>query len=447
MRNLIIILGISGLLSLAPATADDSAPFNYQFQLSFERSSLDGLTLGDDLSEDRQIEEDYEFEFALDYWVTDEVYLFFTGALINETETIETIDREEKVNGFERKEIGVGFFFGEVVPSELKLGRVELVSASEWWLWWDEELDSISLQSNYRDFEATLALAEEQAREKTDDDFIDPEQDRVKRILFSLAWEFAPSHSLIAYYLDQSDDSRSFAVGEFENFDEIDEEDSDLTWTGISYLGDFEVDSIGEFAVEWHLSRVSGDETIYEFDDPDAGMAEVAEREEKSVSGSAQSYLLSWTPAAFDDWTFLLGRARGSGDANPDNRRDRSFRQTGLQGDSEAFGELYEPELSNLEVNVIGLEWEVSEGVEIGLLKYDYEQRKLADEMRDVGIELDLTGSSRDLGQEMDLVVTIQAREGLEIVVTVAEFDPGRAYGARKGETSDYLNLELSYEF
>lgn len=465
MRNLLIILGITGLAAFVPAAADDGNPLDYQFEFSFERSALDGLSLGDDLTEDRLIEEDYEFEFVLEYGLNADLYLFFTGSFINETEAIETIDKEEKENGFERKEIGIGYFFGDEIASELKVGRREFASVSEWWLWWDEELDAISIDSNYGDFELLLGFAEEQARDKTDADFIDPELDGVKRVIFSLDWEFSPSQSLILYYLDQEDNSDSFYSnsGSFEDcndgpppsacvsedFDKIDEEDADLTWTGISYLGEFDNETVGEIEIELHYARVSGDEVVYEFDDPDpvTDLSEVTSRQENSVSGSARSILLNWTPPVLDDWTLIVGKASASGDSNPDNMRDKSFRQTGLQGDSESFGELYQPELSNLEVDLIGVSWEVQDGVNIALLRFDYEQDELADEMRDVSIELDLTGSSRDLGQEIDLVVTIDAGEGVEIILTAAEFDPGDAYGANRDETSNFINFELTYEF
>ena len=447
MRNLFVVILAFDLFYLAPVAAENGSPLDYSFQISLERSALEGLSLGSDPAEDRLLEEDYEFEFSLEYQLTENSYLFFTGALIDETETVETSGMEENVSGLERKQMGLGYFFGETIKSEFKIGRMEFVSVSEWWLWWDEELDAVSLDSTYGDLEATLVLAEEQARESTGVDFIDPEFEDVRRILLSLAWEFNPGHSLILYYLDQTDNSQSFNVGEFEDYDKIDEEDADLEWTGISYLGEFEIESVGEFEIELHAAQVSGDETVYEFDDPVAGSSEVVEREQYRVDGSAQSYLISWTPAALNDWSFILGNARGSGNSNPDNNRNDSFRQSGLQGDSESFGEFYQPELSNLVVDLVGIEWEVSEGVEIALLRYDYEQDELADEMRDVSLAIDPSGNSRDLGRETDLVVTIEARDGLEIILTAAEFDPGSAYDGVSGETGNFISFELAYEF
>ncbi|MDH3537530.1 MAG: alginate export family protein [Gammaproteobacteria bacterium] len=445
VRKLLPVLLTVGIHHSVPAA--DSGPLDYGFQFSMDRSALDGLKLGDDPTGDRLVEADLEFEFSLEYLVNENLYLFLTGALIDETVTLETAGNKDAKSGLERKQVGIGYFFGEQIKAELNLGRMEFVSASEWWLWWDEELDAIRLESTYGDFEAMLALAEEQARTSTGDDFIDPEFDAVRRVILSLGWEVAANHNLVFYYLDQSDNSGSLDVGDFEHFDRIDDEDADLAWSGISYLGEFDIESVGELEIELHTARVSGDETVYVFDDPAGGLSEVIERKRNSVRGMAQSYLLSWTPSALDDWTLIVGGATGSGDSDPDDGRVRSFRQSGLQGDSESFGELYQPELSNLVVDLIGIEWEMSAGVEIALLRYDYEQRKLADEMRDVSIDLDLTGASRDLGREIDLILTIESRRGLDLVLTAAEFDPGNAYGGFAGTTSNFISIELVYEF
>ncbi len=449
MRKLLFAISIASLLIQAIASADDHSFLETDFALSLERDELDNLSLGDDPDLDRLVNEDYEFEFKLEYTVNDNLYLFFGASLVDESETVKPIDTEDALSGLERKEMGLGYYFGEEIDSELKLGRVEIVSVSEWWLWWDEDLDMISLDSTYGDFEALLGVAEEQARESTDADFIDPEIDGLKRIFASLSWEFAPDQSLNFYYLDQVDDSDSFAVGEFEDSDEIDEEDADLTWAGISYLGEFDFESVGEIEVELHVAEVRGDEKVYEFGDPDpvSDMSEVEEIEKSRVSGSAQSFFVSWTPAKLDDWSFIVGRARGSGDNNPDDMRNESFRQTGLQGDAEVYGELYQPEISNIVVQALGVEWEINDAVEIALLSYDYEQDDTADEMRDVSIEADLSGLSRDLGSEIDLVVTIEAYDGVELILVAAEFEAGKAYGSNEGDTSSYFSVEFNYEF
>ena len=448
MRNPTVACIIAGLLC-TPALAAAAGELDYRFAIGIERAELDGLSLGDDPDIERLEEQDFEIELDLEYQVDDRLYFFFTGALIDESEAVEPRGEDEDVSGFERKQIGVGVLFGDEVGSELNLGRMEFESDSDWWIWWDEELDAIRLESEYKSLEGLLAFAKEQARESTGVDFIDPEFDGVGRLIASLGWEFAPTQSLNLYYLDQEDDSKRFAVGDFEDAERVDEEDADLTWTGLSYFGEFGSEAFGEIDVEWHYARVSGDETVYEFDDPDpaTGLAEVVERERGDVRGSARGLLLGFSPAVLDGWRFVIGRAVGSGDGNPDDGRDKAYRQNGLQGDSEAFGELYQPELSNLEIDLVGVEWQLDERIALSLVRYDYRQRKRADEMREVALEVDPDGSSRNLGSEIDLVLTITAYDGLEVVVTAAEFDAGKAYSVYPDDSASYINFELVYEF
>jgi hypothetical protein len=427
--------------------ADENSSLDYAFTISLEISEIDNLSLGDDPLVDKLTEEEYELELALEYTVNDSLYLFLVAGLVDETATVKPVNEVDEVNGIERKQMGLGVYFGEEINSEFILGRREFVSASGWWIWWDEELDAISLDSAYGNFETLIGVAEEQWKTSTDDDFVDPEIDGVRRIITSLGWEFATDQSLIFYYLDQDDNSDSHNVGEFEDFDKRDEADGDLSWSGVSYLGKFDFDKVGEIGVELHYSRVSGDETFYEFDDPADGKVEVIEKGSSRVSAEADSYLLSWTPAQLKDWSFIVGEARGDGDSNPDDNRDESYRQNGLQGDSDVFGALYQPEISNMVVQAFGIVWEAYEGVEIVLMHYDYEQDARSDEIGDVTIEVDPTGLSSDLGNEIDLIVNLEVYDNLQLVLILGQFEAGKAYGVYDGETSNFVSFELNYEF
>ena len=447
MRSLLAIILIGSLLCFSRAIADQGSALDYSLTIGFETSEIDNLSLGDDSRVDKLSKEEYELEFALNYTASDSVYLFLVAGLVDETETVKPVGSKDETTGLERKQMGVGVYFGEEVESEFILGRRKFVSASEWWIWWDEELDAISLDSAYGSFEALIGVAQEQWKESTDDDFVDPEIDDVLRIIASLSWEFTDNQSLNFYYLDQDDKSDSHNVGDFEDFDKRDDADGDLSWSGVSYLGEFDFEKLGEFELELHYSRVSGDETFYEFDDPQGGKAEVIEKGSARVSATAESYLLSWTPAQLKTWSFIVGRARGEGDGNPDDGRDESYRQNDLQGDADVFGELYQPEISNLVVQAFGVKWEAYQGVEIALMHYDYEQDERSDQIADVTIEVDPTGLNSDLGKEIDLIVTIEAYENLELKLIAAQFEAGKAYGVYDGETSNLFSFELEYEF
>ena len=443
MRKLFLII-VTGIWVCSSVSAEDGFPLEYEFLVSIELSELNDLTLGDEPTEKRLEKEEYEFEFDLLYQIDDHWYAFFAGNLVDEVETIEPAGiKEGDISGFERKKIGIGVEFGDEITSDFSIGRVEFLSIGEWLLWWDEDLDAIRLESSYGDFEALIGLAEEQARENTDEDFIDPENDGIQRVIASLGWQIADSQSLHFYYLDQQDDSSSFIDGETIDTDREDEEDADLTWTGISYLGEFEDDRMGELEVELHYARVSGDETIYEFEAVPGGTSDVdGDPVKNRVGGAARGFLINWSPARADDWSFIIGRAEG----------EREYRQNGMQGDSEVFGELFQPELANLLVETIGVEYEINEYVEIGLVAFEYEQVRAIDELRDATIDFELNGTSKDIGEEIDLVLTVEAFDGMELKLIAAEFKAGKAYNIEPGrnydgETSQFWKIELEYVF
>ncbi|MDJ0832836.1 MAG: alginate export family protein [Gammaproteobacteria bacterium] len=444
MPHLTIIIFICLIVFARPTAAADLA---VDFTFDLEHSALDGMSLGDDPGIDRQIESATELEVTLEYPFTNQLFAFLTVSLIDENESIETTGPDQQASGIERNEMGVAYLFGDDIDATVKLGRAEFNSESEWWVWWDESLDAISVEASYAGFETLLAIAEEQARASTADDFIDPEINDLRRILFSLAWEFSPRHSLMLYYLDQTDNSASYMLGEMVDERKIDEADADVAWTGLSYLGEFTIDKVGAWQIELHGARVSGRETLYEFDDPVLGQAEVTERENYRISGSARAGLLQWQPSFTPGFGLLLGSARDSGDRDLDDLRDRSFRFNGLQGDGEAYGELFRPELSNLEVDLLGLDWQINPDSKLTLVNYRYRQRHAADEMRDTALEIDPSGNSKQLGQETDLVLTLQGSHGMEWIITLAEFKAGNAYGGNPRETVNYFKIEFDVEF
>jgi len=186
MRNFFAIILIGSLPGILPAMADENSALDYAFTINLDISEINNLSLGDDPLVEKLTEEEYELELALEYTVNDNLYLFLVAGLVDETATVKPVNEIDEVKGIERKQMGLGVYFGEEINSEFILGRREFVSASEWWIWWDEELDAISLDSAYGNFETLIGVAEEQWKTSTDDDFIDPEIDGVRRIITSL---------------------------------------------------------------------------------------------------------------------------------------------------------------------------------------------------------------------------------------------------------------------
>jgi hypothetical protein len=115
----------------------------------------------------------------------------------------------------------------------------------------------------------------------------------------------------------------------------------------------------------------------------------------------------------------ILGYAFGSGDADPDDGTDNTFRQTGLQGNEvevggltplRYYGEAFDPELSNMSIFTAGLGARPIEGVSLDLLYHHYQQDEAFDELRDSALDAEPNGENRRLGDEIDLVLGCQSR-------------------------------------
>ncbi|MEW8498195.1 MAG: alginate export family protein [Candidatus Thiodiazotropha taylori] len=447
MRQLIAYTIVTCFFCVSHTSADASGQFYSDTEIGIEFNVLDGLSLGDDSLNNKQVVHEREIEFDLEYRHNDQLNLFFTGALMDESEIIKSANLKTSRSGLEFREFGVAYLFGDVIDAEFKIGRVEYESMSHWWSWWDDELDLVSLQLWYEDIETFFAVAEQQAVESTDEDFIDPEMDDIQRLVLSMSWELLDGQILNFYYLKQKDNSSAYRVGDLEKYSRIDEEDADLTWKGISYVADLELQLIGEIDLELHYTEVSGRSTLYDSDDPVAGIAEISETEQELIEGSSRGYFLRWTPYFYDQLSLVIAGARGSGDANLDDQTNRSSRQTGLQGDTESYGELFQPELSNLRINMFGLQWRFAEDMSVDLMHFDYKQEVPTEEIRQASIEADPSGTSRDLGRELDLILSIEREETLELFFTYAKFKPGRAYADYPAKNIDYVGFDFVYKF
>ncbi len=138
-----------------------------------------------------------------------------------------------------------------------------------------------------------------------------------------------------------------------------------------------------------------------------------------------------------------LGFAFGSGDGNPSDHTDHSFRQTGLQEnesdfggatDFKYYGEVLDPELSNLAIFTAGIGIRPSDKFSVDLVYHYYLQHRLATSLRDSGIDAEPSGRSRQLGSELDLIVGLQEiYDHLEARAVFGYFWPGTAFPERNG--------------
>ncbi|ETW92763.1 MAG: hypothetical protein ETSY1_42255 [Candidatus Entotheonella factor] len=150
----------------------------------------------------------------------------------------------------------------------------------------------------------------------------------------------------------------------------------------------------------------------------------------------------------------IFGYAFGSGDNTPENATNTSFRQTGLQGngvsyesvtDVQYYGELLDPELSNLHIFTVGLGLRPLEDASVTVLYHIYRQQMRSDELRDAAIDAEPTGLSRDIGSELDVIGGWEL-DPVELKLIFGTFFPGRAFEP-EAQHAFFAEFSLTVEF
>ena len=155
------------------------------------------------------------------------------------------------------------------------------------------------------------------------------------------------------------------------------------------------------------------------------------------------------------DPSLTLGFAFGSGDSDPDAGVDANFRQTGLQDNNDKFngitrfkyyGEVFEPELSNMWIFTAGVGVRPTRRSSIDLIYHRYRQHRASRKLRDVAIDDKPKGRDRDLGNGLDLVLGIREFENLNVELVLGAFFPGDAF-SDEADNAYFAGVEIRYSF
>lgn len=336
----------------------------------------------------------------------------------------------------------------------LRAGRQRFRDRREWW--WDQNLDAVRLSYQRGTFRADLGLAQELARVSTDEDFIDPEQDDVLRVLGSAQWRYARRHRLALVFLHQRDHSTTQRVGNVIEADREDESDADLSWLGVRAMGRWRIRKVGRVYYWADAALVRGEEDRIDFDPLVPGFQVADSVVSPEIRGWAFDAGLTWRTRLRGDPTFTLGYAFGSGEGDPSGSTDRSYRQSGLQRNDGKFrgvdsfryyGELFDPELSNLHIGTVAFGMRFLESSSIELLYHHYRQAHRADFLRDTGIRAQPRGRDRSIGHEIDAVLGLEEWERVRIEIIGAVFRAGDAYDDLRGELAYGATAKFEFVF
>jgi hypothetical protein len=306
---------------------------------------------------------------------------------------------------------------------------------------------------NFGRWSIALATARDVARVSTLGE-PEPADRDLARTLGHVTWRWREGHRAELFYLEQNDRSSSLAPGTTLPEDAVDESDADLRWLGLRAMGKTGSGRAGKMSYWVDTAVVRGTEDLADFDTNDDDIATIGSIEHRDVRGWAVDLGASWTLPL--DWepTLTLSYALGSGDDGEGT--DGAFRQTGLDNNNTKFrgvdrfrvyGELLQPELSNLGILTASFGVELGRDRSVEVVYHNYRQQHASDELRDARIDADLTGRSPDVGDELDLVFGFEHWKHLELELVGSAFRSGDAFGELADEWAYAFIGKVNYNF
>jgi hypothetical protein len=325
----------------------------------------------------------------------------------------------------------------------LEIGRLDFEDERRWW--WDEELDAVRVEYEAETFSFELALARELAPSRFDRSDVDPDDDRVLRLIGETSWDWSADHALELFVLYHDDHSPTERPGEVVHTDREDDSDARLTWLGARLMGVSDLGSRGLLGYWLDTVLVRGNERLVEFEEISGRRREVEGSLRRDVSGWGLDAGINWLlPIAWEPRLFA-GYAYGSGDSTPEAGTDRSFRQTGLHANEAGFGGVERfnhygvvlgPELWNIGILTLGAGRSLLESSSLDFVYHHYRLAEPAESLRGSRLDATLDGERRTLGYEFDLVLAIEEWERLEFEFVAAAFRAGPAFGKEQGTWS-----------
>ena len=396
---------------------------------------------------------DQELKLELSFAPAADTSVFLQLVGLSEIDTWRESGDEESFGAVERGQMWVFFAQPGGLPLDVQAGRIGLIESRSWW--WDDDLDAIRLLFGDSRWLLETGVSRQLMPVSTDEEGIDPEREDLARWFGRAAWLWRKRHNLELYWLLARDRSGRPGVGRIVREERADAVDGDVGWYGVRAIGE-ERSGGHRFGYWVDAARLTGREWRTGFDDVTSKLVRITDQRRPRVDASAWDVGVRWSLPGRARPTAWLGWASGSGDGNPDDGVDHTFRQTGLQENKGRFGgvkrfryygELLRPELANLTVGSLGLSLRFLDHSSVDLVLHDYRQRRASDRLIDTRLDRDPTGQSRDLGREIDLFFAFRESERIEFTASLAAFRAGRAFGADKGEVAHFLEVGMTVNF
>ncbi|TDF86611.1 alginate export family protein [Pseudomonas sp. H9] len=381
-----------------------------------------------------------------------------------ETDNGSADGREADKSYLAMREFWVGYSGLTAYPGEqLRFGRQRLRNDDG--MWRDTNIEALNWTFDTTLLRANLGVAERFSEYRTDLTELAPEDKDRLHVYGDIATQWTPGHWVGLRAHHTHDDGKLKNPGE--TVDELDKtRTGDLTWLGLEANSD---------AYNWrNQNRVNywGSVTWLSGDRDSLNTTTV--NGEQVATGKQSGDVNAWATdlgirlRLDPNWQVGAAYARGSGGGGSDG--SSNYEQTGLESNRSnftgtrsrvhRFGEAFRGELGNLQAATLFTSWQLRDDYDASLIYHKF-WRVDGDQnigssginavVEDNGINRPLIQGEKDLGQEMDVVVTKYFKQGLlpaSLSQSVDEpsalvrlragvFKPGDAYGK---DTDSYMH-------
>lgn len=398
-----------------PETTIRLAPYlTFGGQAEVEFSLQRNLDLDSENDEDEYtVEPAIELAFSFD--PTEKFQAFLAFSFFWEF-LFEDSDKTDDMLGLEIEQ--AYFLFKDILDSRFsfQVGRQRFEDEREWLF--DEELDAVRIFYNVSNFTTGISASRFNLLDR--DLLNSDEEDRINNYLFRTVYEI-------------DNDEREIIASVYLFFqDDRSEENETPFFLGISANGDL----LENFAYWLELAFVLGKEGS------------------ENLRGFGFDLGLTYEVDLPLEPSFTFGFAFGSGDSDAESGDNNNFRQSGFHNNEGNFngavdfgyyGEVFDPELSNLLIFTVGIGINITDDSSIDFVYHYYQQHKRSDSFRDVGIDMDPDGESKSIGNEVDIVLGYEEIWNTEFALRLGYFIPGGAFPSDSANAFSVL-VEFQYE-
>ncbi|WDY58846.1 alginate export family protein [Pseudomonas sp. PSKL.D1] len=362
------------------------------------------------------------------------------------------------------REFWVGYSGLTAYPGEqLRFGRQRLRSDDG--MWRDTNIEALNWTFDTTLLKADLGVAQRFSEYRTDLTELAPEDKDRTHVYGNIATQWTPGHwvGLRGHHTHDSGSLKSPG----ETIDALDKtRTGDLTWLGLEANSD---------AYNWrndHTVNYWGSVTWLTGDRDTLSSQQVGD--DQVATGKQSGDVNAWATdlgirlRLDPNWQVGAAYARGSGGGGDDG--SNNFEQTGLESNRSnftgtrsrvhRFGEAFRGELGNLQAATLFASWQLRDDYDASLIYHKFWRvdgsqnigsSGINAAVNDNGISRQLVDGEKDLGQEMDVVVTKYFKQGLLpasmsqaidepsalVRLRAGVFKPGDAYGK---EADSYMH-------